>query len=82
MTPLGIVWGDVICREADTEWVTAEWDGTRMFAVNVPKTTVLLFPITMLEKRRDSNEDVDFGLFLKNTREAIEKMKANPEYQR
>lgn len=82
MMPLGIVWGDAICREAGTEWVTAEWDGTRMLAVNVPKTTVLLFPIAMLEKRRDRNEHVDFRLFLTNTREAIKTMRANPDYQR
>jgi len=82
MMPLGIVWGELICRESGTEWVTAEWDGRRMFALNVPDTTILLFPIAMLEKRRDRQETVDFQLFLTNTVDAIAKMKPDPEYQR
>lgn len=82
MMPLGIFWGELICRESDAEWVTAEWDGTRMFALNVPNTTILLFPIAMLEKRRDQHETVDFQMFLTNTVEAITKMKADPAYQR
>ena len=82
MTPLGIVWGEQVCRESEAEWVTAEWDATRIFALNVPNTTILLFPMAMLEKRRDLREAVDFSLFLQNTVEAIAKMRANPEYHR
>jgi hypothetical protein len=82
MEPLGIVWGDLIGTESGAEWVTAEWQGRRMLALNVPGTTILLFPIAMLEKRRDRNESVDFRRFLANTADAIEKMKGNPEYQR
>lgn len=82
MMPLGIVWGELVCRESGAEWVTAEWDGTRMFALNVPNTTIILFPIAMLEKRRDREETVDFPLFLTNTVDAMAKMKADPEYQR
>jgi hypothetical protein len=82
MQVLGIAWGDVICRESGAQWVTAEWKGTRMLALNVPKTTILLFPIGMLEKRRDRNEAVEFRLFLKNTADAITQMKSDPEYKR
>ncbi len=82
MMPLGIVWGELICRESRAEWVTADLDGTRMFALNVPNSTILLFPIAMLEKRRDRDETVDFQMFLTNTVDAITMMKADPAYQR
>ena len=82
MRPLGVVWGDLVCQRVGTEWVTAEWEGTRVFAINVPQSTILLFPIGMLEKRRDRGETVDFPVFLTNMVDAVEKMKKDPEYQR
>lgn len=82
MRTLGIVWGDLVCRNVGAEWVTAEWEGTRMFAINVPHSTILMFPMGMLEKRRDRRETVDFRLFLTNTVDAIGQMKKDPEYQR
>lgn len=53
-----------------------------MLALNVPKTTILLFLAAMLEKRRDRREAVDFQIFLTSTVDSIEQMKTNPEYQR
>ena len=82
MQPLGILWGDLICEKTGAMWVTAEWDGQRLPAVNVPRTSVFLFPVAMLEKRRDGNETVDFAAFLENTVDAIETRKDNSEYRR
>lgn len=82
LTRLGIVWGDCLVSKTDTEWVTAEWNGKRMFALNVARTSVLLFPVAMLEKRRDKNEHIDFSDFLNNTIAAIKTAATNSEYQR
>ena len=73
MQPLGVVWGDLVCRKVGTKWITAEWEGTRMLAINVPHSTILLFPIGMLEERRDRGETVDFPLFLTNTVDAVKR---------
>lgn len=82
MQVLGVVWGDRLRATTELEWITAEWDGVRLWALRVPKTTVIVFPIAMLQKRRDRREQVSFRMFHEDTIAAIEKMKADPEYHR
>jgi len=79
---LGVVWGDRLRDATELAWITAEWDGHRLWALRVPKTTVILFPIAMLRKRRDQREQVSFRLFHENTVSAIKKMKDDPQYCR
>lgn len=82
LRPLGILWGDLICRETGMEWGTVDWHGEHVPMVNVPKTTVQAFPIAMLEKRRDQRERVEFSLFLSKMVASISEMRQQPGYQR
>ena len=46
------------------EWVTVEDDSGRDPAVQLPGTTIILYPLTMISKRFERGEKVDvFDLF-------------------
>ena len=61
---LGIVLGDALAQELGMEWVTVEDAHGRDPAVQIPNTTIILFPLTMISKRVERGEKVDvFDLF-------------------
>ena len=63
-------------------WVTVEYEGERLFAMNYPKTSVVLFPIAMIEKRATREEVIDLPTLVSNTIATVERSIQNPEYQR
>jgi hypothetical protein len=61
---LGIVLGDAIVQDLKMEWVMVEDEHGRDPAVRLPKTSIILFPLTMISKRVERGEKVDvFDLF-------------------
>ena len=61
---LGVVLGDALAQELGLQWVMVDDESGRDPALQVPGTTVLLFPLTMLAKRIERGEAVDvFELF-------------------
>lgn len=61
---LGIVLGDAFVQELGMEWVMVEDTSGRDPAVRVPKTSIILYPMTMISKRIERGEKVDvFDLF-------------------
>lgn len=61
---LGIVLGDAFVLELGMEWVMVEDEYGRDPAVRVPKTSIILFPLTMISKRVEQGEQVDvFDVF-------------------
>ena len=61
---LGVVLGDALAQELGLRWVMVDDESGRDPALQVPGTTVLLFPLTMLAKRIERGEAVDvFELF-------------------
>ena len=61
---LGIVLGDAFVQELKMEWVMVEEEHDRDPAVQLPGTTIILFPLTMISKRVESGKKVDvFDLF-------------------
>ena len=61
---LGIVLGDVFVQELKMEWVMVEDERGRDPAVRLPKTSIIMFPLTMISKRIERGEKVDvFDLF-------------------
>ena len=61
---LGIVLGDAFVQEKGMEWVIVEDEHGRDPAIRLPKTSIILFPITMISKRVERGEEVDvFDLF-------------------
>lgn len=61
---LGVVLGDAIVQELDMEWVIVEDDYDRSPAVQLPGTSIIFYPVTMISKRIENGEDLDvFDLF-------------------
>lgn len=61
---LGVILGDAFVQEFGMEWIVYEDEGGRDLALNVPESSVTLFPITTILKRILANEEFDvFGYF-------------------
>jgi Domain of unknown function (DUF3806) len=61
---LGIVLGDALVQEMGMEWIMVEVQYGRDPAVRMPKSTIVLYPMTMISKRIERGEKVDvFELF-------------------
>jgi hypothetical protein len=61
---LGVVRGDAFVQELDMEWIMVEDEYGRDPAVQMPGTSIILYPLTMISKRVERGEQVDvFDLF-------------------
>ena len=61
---LGIVFGDALSQALDLMWVAVEDEYGRDPALMMPKTTMLVFPRTVISKRIEDGEKVNvFELF-------------------
>lgn len=61
---LGIVLGDAFVQELGMEWIMVEDEYGRDPAIRMPKTTIILYPMTMISKRIERGDEVDvFELF-------------------
>ena len=56
---LGIVLGDVFVQDMGMEWIMVEDEYGRDPAVQLPNTTIILYPMTMISKRVERGEIVD-----------------------
>ena len=82
LTSFGYLWGNILVKEAGWDWVVAQFEGMEYFGLSVPSTSITIAPISMLEKRQDRGDQIDFREFLLSTIDAVQVAKANPEYQR
>lgn len=61
---LGLTLGDALVQELNMRWVAVEDESGRDPAVELPGTTIVVFPLTMISKRIERGEEVDvFELF-------------------
>ena len=61
---MGVVLGDALVEHCGVEWRAVEDEHGRDPCVQVPGTTIVLFPLTMISKRVERGETVDvFNLF-------------------
>ncbi|MFD1156423.1 DUF3806 domain-containing protein [Roseovarius aestuarii] len=61
---MGIVFGDAFVQQHGFEWVSVEDEYGRDPALRFPRTSVLLFPLTMISKRIERGEAIDvFDMF-------------------
>jgi hypothetical protein len=61
---MGIVLGDAFVQELKMEWVIVEDSQGRDPALRIPKTSIIIYPLTMISKRIEKGEAVDvFDLF-------------------
>jgi Domain of unknown function (DUF3806) len=79
---VGIVFGQILAGRSRLQWITVEWEGERTLALQYPKTTVIVFPGSMIAKRVDRGERVDFASLLREVRTQIDEMKRDLEYKR
>jgi Domain of unknown function (DUF3806) len=70
---LGIVLGDAFVQELGMEWIMVEDEHGSDPGVRMPKTSIIIFPMTMISKRIEAGEQVDvFDLFNKVTTQVEE----------
>jgi hypothetical protein len=79
---VGIVFGQVLAGETPLQWITVEWQGKRILALQYPNTTVIVFPGSMVSKRVERGERVEFTSFFRSVVSQVERMKDDPEYKR
>jgi len=61
---MGVVLGDVFADELGMEWIVVEDSFGETPALQYPNTTILLYPLTMISKRIEAEEEVDvFDMF-------------------
>ncbi len=56
---LGVTLGDLIVQQSPMEWVQVSDQYGTDPALAVPRTSLLMFPLTMISKRIESGESVD-----------------------
>ena len=56
---LGVVLGDAMVQDMSMEWIMVEDEFGRDPAVRLPKTSIILYPLTMISKRIERGEAVD-----------------------
>ncbi|WKL57405.1 DUF3806 domain-containing protein [Asticcacaulis sp. ZE23SCel15] len=74
---LGATLGDAIKQRLGLIWVAVEDEYGRDAALQVPQTTVLIFPLTMISKRIESGDALDIAEFFDDLCDMIDDMKNN-----
>ena len=70
---MGIIFGDALVQHCGVEWRVVEDQYGRDPCVQVPGSTVVLFPLTMVSKRIEKGETVDvFDLFNQTVAKIVE----------
>lgn len=72
---MGIIFGDALVQHIGLEWKAVEDEYGRDPCLQLPGSTVVLFPLTMISKRIERGEKVDvFNLFNQSVHE-VESLK-------
>jgi hypothetical protein len=78
---IGIVFGDVLAARTSLDWITVEWKGKRDLGLQYPDTTIIVFPGSMIAKRINRGEQLEFEPLFRATVAQVEEMKDDPEYR-
>jgi hypothetical protein len=79
---VGIVFGQVLAAGTPLQWITIERSGERRLALRYPNTTVIVFPGSMIAKRLNRGERLEFRSLYLGVVALVERLKNNPEYKR
>lgn len=79
---LGVALGQVFAARTPLKWVVVEDEFGRDLALQYPKTSVIVFPMTMISKRVEDGRDVDVVPLYRTVAAQVEKMKDDLKYQR
>jgi hypothetical protein len=72
---LGITLGDVIAQDLNFVWVEVTDDYGNDPALQLPDTILILFPMTMISKRIEDNQEVDIYKLYNELREKVNEIK-------
>ena len=72
---MGVVLGDAFVQELKMEWVIVEDSQGRDPAVRVPKTSIIIYPLTMISKQIEKGENVDVFQLFNGVADHIEKLR-------
>jgi hypothetical protein len=78
---VGIVFGEVLAARTPLKWITFEWQGERSLGLKYPNTNIIVFPGSMIAKRVNRGERVDFESLFRSTVAQVEQMKDDPGYK-
>jgi hypothetical protein len=79
---VGIVFGKALAARTQLHWATVEWQGERVLSLVYPNTTVVVFPGSMIAKRINRGEEVDFASLFESVVAQVNHMKDDPDYQK
>ena len=71
---LGLMLGEALRKLSRTEWAMVEDEYGRDYALNVPGTSILIFPMTMISKRIEDGRAVDVFALVDFALRKIEEM--------
>lgn len=72
---LGVTLGDIIVQELNFKWVEVEDEYGIDPAIKLKGTSIILFPLTMISKRIEKNEKINFIEFYDSLIKTIEEIK-------
>jgi hypothetical protein len=78
---VGVVFGEVLAARSPLHWITVEWQGERAFGLQYPNTSIIVFPDSMIIKRIDRDEQINFKSLFRATLEQVEEIKGDSDYQ-
>lgn len=74
---LGITLGDIFVQEMNFVWVQVEDEYGIDPAIQLPDTTIILFPLTMISKRIEAGQDVNIYDLYHGLKEKINDIKSD-----
>ena len=74
---LGVTFGDALVQGAGLSWIMVEDEFGRDPALELPGTSILLFPLTMISKRIENGEEVDVRAMYSGVRERLKEFAAD-----
>ncbi len=78
---LGVVLGDALALEPELHWVAYEDEYGRDAVLQFEDTSIVIFPITMISKRIERDEDVDVHQLFELALEEVHRMRESGNYE-
>ncbi len=76
---VGIAFGEILAARMPLQWITVEWQGERLRALQHQETGVFVYPGSMIAKRVNRADTIDFRSLFFSTLALVEQMNNDPE---
>ena len=78
---MGVVLGDLLAAELDMHWVVYEDRIGRSRALRYRDTDIYLFPVTMISRRREADNDTPVSAIYDSARGTVERLRPDQPYR-